>query len=126
MLEYWLLVINIVNADIEGCPWFKVRKTLKIANIILVIILYDKPFLIKVHNLFSGIDSVYASFIVLLIVTLYITFWLWACYIINAIISECWYSYNHTFHLQGPSWSWSYGSWIYNYLCNQCLSPYHH
>jgi len=21
----------------------------------------------------------------------------------------------------GPSWSWSYGSWIY--LCNQCLSP---
>ena len=25
----------------------------------------------------------------------------------------------------GPSWSWSYGNWIYNYryLCNQCLSP---
>jgi hypothetical protein len=23
----------------------------------------------------------------------------------------------------GPSWSWSYGSWIYNYPCNQCLSP---
>jgi len=23
----------------------------------------------------------------------------------------------------GPSWAWSYGSWIYNYLCNQCLSP---
>ena len=22
-----------------------------------------------------------------------------------------------------PSWSWSYGSWIYNYLCNQYLSP---
>jgi hypothetical protein len=21
------------------------------------------------------------------------------------------------------AWSWSYGSWIYNYLCNQCLSP---
>ena len=20
-------------------------------------------------------------------------------------------------------WSWSHGSWIYNYLCNQCLSP---
>jgi len=20
-------------------------------------------------------------------------------------------------------WSWSYGSWIYNYLCDQCLSP---
>jgi len=23
----------------------------------------------------------------------------------------------------GPSWSWSHSSWIYNYLCNQCLSP---
>jgi len=23
----------------------------------------------------------------------------------------------------GQWWSWSYGSWIYNYLCNQCLSP---
>jgi len=22
-----------------------------------------------------------------------------------------------------PTWSWSYGSWIYNYLCYQCLSP---
>jgi len=22
----------------------------------------------------------------------------------------------------GPSWCWSYASWIYNYLCNQCLS----
>ena len=24
---------------------------------------------------------------------------------------------------RGPSWLWSYHSWIYNYLCNQCLSP---
>ena len=23
----------------------------------------------------------------------------------------------------GPLWSWSYGSWIYSYLCKQCLSP---
>jgi hypothetical protein len=23
----------------------------------------------------------------------------------------------------GPSWLWSYGSWIYNYICTQCLSP---
>ena len=22
----------------------------------------------------------------------------------------------------GPSWSWSFGGWIYNYLCNQSLS----
>ena len=25
--------------------------------------------------------------------------------------------------IQGASWPWSYGSWIYNYLCNQFLSP---
>jgi len=24
---------------------------------------------------------------------------------------------------QGSSWWWSYDSWIYNYLCNRCLSP---
>ena len=24
---------------------------------------------------------------------------------------------------RGPSWSWSYWGWIYNYLWNQCLSP---
>ena len=24
---------------------------------------------------------------------------------------------------EGPSCSWSYGGWIYNYLCNRCLSP---
>ena len=28
-----------------------------------------------------------------------------------------------TRHVQGPLWSWSYGSWIYNYICNQCISP---
>jgi len=25
--------------------------------------------------------------------------------------------------LMGPSWSWSYVTWIYNNLCNLCLSP---
>jgi hypothetical protein len=24
---------------------------------------------------------------------------------------------------RGLLWLWSYGSWVYNYLCNQCLSP---
>jgi len=27
------------------------------------------------------------------------------------------------FFLEGASWPWLYGSWIYNYQCNQCLSP---
>jgi hypothetical protein len=26
-------------------------------------------------------------------------------------------------HVEEPSWLWSYGSWIYNYLSNQYLSP---
>jgi hypothetical protein len=25
--------------------------------------------------------------------------------------------------LLGPSWSWWYSSWIYNYIFNQCISP---
>ena len=25
--------------------------------------------------------------------------------------------------IEGPSWPWSYGSWIYSHLCNRCLSP---
>ena len=25
--------------------------------------------------------------------------------------------------MTGTSWQWSHGNWIYNYLCNQCLSP---
>jgi len=25
--------------------------------------------------------------------------------------------------VRGSSWFWSYVSWIYTYLCNQCLSP---
>jgi hypothetical protein len=25
--------------------------------------------------------------------------------------------------VSGPSWSWSYDSWIYNYRCNQCPPP---
>jgi len=28
-----------------------------------------------------------------------------------------------TYILERPSWLWLYGKWIYNYLCNQCLSP---
>ena len=42
---------------------------------------------------------------------------LWSClveYITYVVIYSC---------VQGPSWSWSYCSWIYNYQCNQCLSP---
>jgi hypothetical protein len=33
------------------------------------------------------------------------------------------YSWMLSRKFKGPSWSWSYGSWIYNYLSNQYLSP---
>jgi len=41
-------------------------------------------------------------------------------FISHEIDSNLLYTYLPT---TGPSWPWSYGSWIYNYLCNQCLSP---
>ena len=42
--------------------------------------------------------------------------------------SRQWYDWintplNNTKLIWGPPWSWSYGSWIYNYPCNQYLSP---
>jgi len=40
-------------------------------------------------------------------------------YLLNSIIL---YAYVFIYN-KGPLWSWSYGSWIYNFLCNQCLSP---
>ena len=33
------------------------------------------------------------------------------------------FDYHISWSLDLPSWTWSYGSWIYSYLCNQCLSP---
>jgi len=29
--------------------------------------------------------------------------------------------HDHIQFCKGPSWPWSYGGWIYNYLCNQWL-----
>ena len=36
---------------------------------------------------------------------------------------KVWDHIRKTKHDLGPVGSWSYGSWIYNYLCYQCLSP---
>ena len=36
---------------------------------------------------------------------------------------NCFEDIRTTFQVhKGLSWSWSYGSWIYNYLCNECES----
>jgi hypothetical protein len=40
---------------------------------------------------------------------------------LNNLVFACKKTFNKT--PGGPSWSWSYSSWIYNYLCNQWLSP---
>jgi hypothetical protein len=32
-------------------------------------------------------------------------------------------TFNNISVISNQGSSWSYGSWIYNYLCNQCLSP---
>jgi len=40
-------------------------------------------------------------------------------------LETCCFSVNNMLHYVLPYFagpSWSYGSWIYNYLCNQCLS----
>ena len=55
---------------------------------------------------FRGI-SILNKTLTLSMLGLYMTLLL--CYVILQIV--------------GPSWPWSYDSWIYNYLCNQCLSP---
>jgi len=43
----------------------------------------------------------------------------------NKLIMYSGYTYiiSTNVYILGPSWPWSYGSWIYNYLCNHCLSP---
>jgi len=37
------------------------------------------------------------------------------------VIFSCFF-YTFLYYVVGTSWSWWYGSWINNYLCNQCLS----
>jgi hypothetical protein len=43
----------------------------------------------------------------------------------NKILSTCTCQWNAEYQYvhRGHRWFWSYSSWIYNYLCNQYLSP---
>ena len=34
-----------------------------------------------------------------------------------------WHSPHRNHSISGPSLPWSYGNWIFNYPCNQCISP---
>ena len=47
------------------------------------------------------------------------------CWANNFVILGAWQLISNTlfqWQYQGPSWLWLYGSWIYNHLCNRCLS----
>ena len=44
----------------------------------------------------------------------------------NGVVFFCYiiiFCYHYKCIKQRPSWSCSSGSWIYNYICNQCRSP---
>ena len=46
------------------------------------------------------------------------------CCLFICLSQFCWINVNTILNVKkGSSWSWSYGSWIYNYMCNQCISP---
>jgi hypothetical protein len=73
-------------------------------------------FLLKIICTPLEMVSVKFFFLSISIKTIHWTCWrmIIICYIICIIMT----SINKRL-----SWSWSYGSWINNYLCNQCLSP---
>jgi hypothetical protein len=53
----------------------------------------------------------------------YTCIYIWKCIILNKSIMyfiTLWIFY---YLLEMPSWLWSYGRWVYNYLGNQCISP---
>jgi hypothetical protein len=50
------------------------------------------------------------------------------CWTVWSMLDQLWLNFMKvvtvtTQHFSGPPWSRLYGSLIYNYLCNQCLSP---
>jgi len=44
------------------------------------------------------------------------------CFKVQVTLCNIYYRFT-SIRLKGPAWSWSCGSWIYYYLCNQRLSP---
>jgi len=52
------------------------------------------------------------------------THWYWLVVKLTFITLLLHLTISNVLHIyQGPPWSLSYCSWIYNYMCNQCLSP---
>ena len=100
---------NSVCLKIEVCAFFNQNP-------------FDKIFLRKeCHWSYSGVKFAYPS-----------TKWISHCkyrFVLYTVkdgmifYSFLWLSQSRLTLTDGVSWSWSYSSWIYNYLCNQCLSP---
>ena len=69
-------------------------------------------------SFFNSVD------IIILGIVLYWCIYIYICLSYNILKHFSWYfeEFEQSCFLPGPSWLW-YGSWIYNYLCNQCLSP---
>jgi hypothetical protein len=69
-----------------------------------------------------------SRFLVRFVYLSFFSFWTLCCLLFRFKFSDYLFSQRKSpetrviFQL-GQSWSWSYGSWIFNYLCNQCLSP---
>ena len=66
-------------------------------------------------SLFKNTDTVYPNVQFIPVDSTYNIVW-------SYLISYSWKIYIGSGNV-GPSSSWSYGCWIYNYLCSQCLSP---
>ena len=47
----------------------------------------------------------------------------WECFPCITKCSNVFIILGYLFFIKGSSWPWSYGSWIYNYMCYHCLSP---
>ena len=95
------------------------------ANRFWKIIFYHKYFWPKIDAVKSpklwihfvvALQDTMASSNFFLIIYTFIFCWLFSSFWICSV--------SHVWSLHwGLSWSWFYGSWIYNYLCNQYLSP---
>ena len=81
-------------------------------------IVSDSPTLFKMAAVFEGNDYLPLKFAS---VSFYCQVRIQAQWA-EPLVKVCFESFQLR-NIKRPSWSWSYGSWIYNYLCNQCLSP---
>jgi len=99
-------------------------------DIDLIFILYSNAHSVIDHSLLANYTSFTHQWFSKHVSQSYIT-WPWPhlhmCYLIQVIVLHCPCRDSLYNIIEGPSWPWSYGSCIYNYiflyLCNQCLSP---